>query len=524
MVAVIPDKNNKPDRCAPPNNPEIYGNRATKTTPWGTIEYEYDEENRLIRRGDIEYINDMDGNVLSERGLRYEAWYEYNGQNRMTHSEVTSHAERTHAVSFYAYDALGRRTITESLTGQMLRTVYDGMGFEVIREGETFRDGSLTTQFATSERVRAGTSMQSNQPTGERYRWISEDYNGGNTSADGYSMESSRYGTRGVTLYGNGEAVAVSYSSSASSRSVYLGKDILGSVRTATTDGGAVEDRYEYDAFGQVYKGDLSGGMNLGYTGKPYDAGTGLYNYGYRDYRPQVARFTTVDPIRDGSNWYAYVNNDPVNWIDPWGLREVDASKILKSFKLGPGSLTTPYNDMSKTEKIDLGNNWINYTGWGLGWVDDNTDLAIALGLSALILGPPIAILYFTDPVAKSDIKNIYGFTKSLFTGGSNKTINLGPNASYTVNAGITLGGDINTNNILSFDITPNVNLRVSLGLGINIFSGAITNGGDINTNNILSFDITPKASLSVSIGLGYNIPSRTFNDPNIAIKFRMTR
>ena len=33
-----------------------------------------------------------------------------------------------------------------------------------------------------------------------------------------------------------------------------------------------------------------------------------------------VGRFTTVDPIRDGSNWYAYVNGDPINRIDLWGL------------------------------------------------------------------------------------------------------------------------------------------------------------------------------------------------------------
>jgi RHS repeat-associated protein len=67
--------------------------------------------------------------------------------------------------------------------------------------------------------------------------------------------------------------------------------------------------------------------MNLGYTGKPYDPTTGLYDYGYRDYSPALARFTTVDPIRDGSNWFVYVNNDPVNWIDPWGLSASD--KIL---------------------------------------------------------------------------------------------------------------------------------------------------------------------------------------------------
>jgi RHS repeat-associated protein len=38
-----------------------------------------------------------------------------------------------------------------------------------------------------------------------------------------------------------------------------------------------------------------------------------MYNYGYRDYAPELARFTTVDPMRDGANWFAYVNNDPVN-------------------------------------------------------------------------------------------------------------------------------------------------------------------------------------------------------------------
>ncbi len=44
-----------------------------------------------------------------------------------------------------------------------------------------------------------------------------------------------------------------------------------------------------------------------------------LYNYGYRDYKPQQARFTTVDPIRDGSNWFSYCNGDPVNFVDLWG-------------------------------------------------------------------------------------------------------------------------------------------------------------------------------------------------------------
>jgi RHS repeat-associated protein len=124
-----------------------------------------------------------------------------------------------------------------------------------------------------------------------------------------------------ATLWANGEPVAVNRYDTATftGGTVYLGKDALGSVRGATNDYGLLEERYEYDAFGKPYKGDLNGGMNLGYTGKPYDTATGMYNYGYRDYQPEVARFTTIDPIRDGANWFAYVNNDPVNYTDPDG-------------------------------------------------------------------------------------------------------------------------------------------------------------------------------------------------------------
>jgi RHS repeat-associated protein len=51
-----------------------------------------------------------------------------------------------------------------------------------------------------------------------------------------------------------------------------------------------------------------------------------MYNYDYRDYQPETARFTTVDPIRDGNNWFAYVNNDPVNYVDPLGLQCISAN------------------------------------------------------------------------------------------------------------------------------------------------------------------------------------------------------
>ena len=99
---------------------------------------------------------------------------------------------------------------------------------------------------------------------------------------------------------------------------------MIGSVRSATHDDGLNANYYDYDVFGKPF-GETS---DYGYVGKPYDPVTGLSNYGYRDYSPRTARFTTVDPIRDGHNWYAYCSNDPVNFVDLWGLCAEDVKAI----------------------------------------------------------------------------------------------------------------------------------------------------------------------------------------------------
>ena len=89
------------------------------------------------------------------------------------------------------------------------------------------------------------------------------------------------------------------------------------------------ESYYDYDIFGSPITGNYTTGSDYGYLGKPYDSITGLYNYGYRDYSPQTVRFTTVDPIRDGANWFVYVNNDPVNYVDLWGLLASDGKQTV---------------------------------------------------------------------------------------------------------------------------------------------------------------------------------------------------
>jgi hypothetical protein len=44
-----------------------------------------------------------------------------------------------------------------------------------------------------------------------------------------------------------------------------------------------------------------------------------------------LGRFTTVDPIKDGNNWYAYVGNNPVNFVDPLGLDETEVINLQGS-------------------------------------------------------------------------------------------------------------------------------------------------------------------------------------------------
>ena len=148
---------------------------------------------------------------------------------------------------------------------------------------------------------------------------------------------------------------------------------------------GLVSGTVEYDVFGKVVTEtgvfvSSSGGMTnlvFGYAGKPYDPVTGLSDYGFRDYAPSLARFTTVDPIRDGSNWYAYCNSDPVNYVDLWGLQCPSANEP-RTVKVTlynrdpttnpnePNTIINPKGDVGHTWLgIDDGINPEKYYGWG---------------------------------------------------------------------------------------------------------------------------------------------------------------
>ncbi|NLE63948.1 MAG: CHAP domain-containing protein, partial [Bacteroidales bacterium] len=60
------------------------------------------------------------------------------------------------------------------------------------------------------------------------------------------------------------------------------------------------------------------------------------------------ARFTTVDPIRDGSNWFSYVVNDPVNYVDLWGLAPRNMSEADRNAYMEEIAKYKEYNSDNK--------------------------------------------------------------------------------------------------------------------------------------------------------------------------------
>jgi RHS repeat-associated protein len=98
--------------------------------------------------------------------------------------------------------------------------------------------------------------------------------------------------------------------------------DGLGSVLALADDAGNLVTTYRYGPFGATAAAGETNGNPFQYTGREND-GTGLYYYRNRYYHPSLQRFISEDPIGLGgrqANFYAYARNNPVNWIDPFGL------------------------------------------------------------------------------------------------------------------------------------------------------------------------------------------------------------
>jgi RHS repeat-associated protein len=98
----------------------------------------------------------------------------------------------------------------------------------------------------------------------------------------------------------------------------------VGSLRAISDSSGTIVKQIDYDSFGNVISDtNISMTTPFGFAGGLYDYDTGLVRFGFRDYDPAIGRWTAKDPIDFAGgnvNLFGYVENDPVNFIDPTGL------------------------------------------------------------------------------------------------------------------------------------------------------------------------------------------------------------
>lgn len=115
---------------------------------------------------------------------------------------------------------------------------------------------------------------------------------------------------------------------------LYVQTDANFNVTSLVDTAGDVVERFLYDPYGTFTVHDPNwtldaGGSDFGWVhlhqGGRYDATTGLYHFRFRDYDPELGRWTRQDPAGyvDGGNLYEALLSSPVSWLDPSGRNSV---------------------------------------------------------------------------------------------------------------------------------------------------------------------------------------------------------
>lgn len=105
-------------------------------------------------------------------------------------------------------------------------------------------------------------------------------------------------------------------------------------------------------------------GSPFGYTGREYDAETGLWQYRARYYQPRLGQFLSTDPIgmKDDPNLYMYVGLDPVGRVDPTGMQSCPRRASCPDIPLPSAQLRTEMAAAVRQQRSNEqgANGWVN--------------------------------------------------------------------------------------------------------------------------------------------------------------------
>ena len=263
--------------------------------------YTYDANNRIIRTtqqaddsNDIyeNYTYDANGNCLTMR----RSYYCDDGDN----SGETGYDEFK-----YGYDAYNRQI-----------SYYN---YEVDYVGD-YEDETTATYTYDAIGRRASKKVDGATTT---HRW-----DGSSIVGDSGTGAATYY--RGINIIAQNKNNAVNYY-------VYDGH---GNTVTLTDANGATISKCDYSAYGN--RTSIKSYINtpFKYCGEYQDNESGMVYLRNRYYKINEGRFTQEDPAKDGLNWYAYCGNNPVNFVDPSGLVNVEDQDPIQDYCSNQGEIT----------------------------------------------------------------------------------------------------------------------------------------------------------------------------------------
>ena len=323
---------------------DALGRRTTVTRPDGsTVAYAYDIGSRLTRlaRGSQTVELEYDGLGRRRRVRRpgaVDTEYLYDGVSRLT-GLTYRRGEQLLGNLAYGYDDLDRRiAVAGSLASVRLpegfaSAVHDTANRQR-RVGNRVLDydanGNLTSVTGPNE-TRAFTWDAQNRLTA-----VSASTGTASMTYDAFGRRTSRDHDGRIEVFTYDITDVVEDVSLEGDRSYLRGPtpdelfavddtatltDSVGTlVRLVDRDGGT-RDTLTYEPFGRTASA-ASSPTRYGFTGRERD-GDDLYYYRARYYDPGLARFISEDPLglTAGINPYVYAFNDPINLVDPMGLR-----------------------------------------------------------------------------------------------------------------------------------------------------------------------------------------------------------
>lgn len=319
-----------------------------------SLAYAYDSRAQLVAAQSIPRAAIVKTASRAPEASVWRYYYDRNGNRVLAQEEVSvSEMGQTRRATYdavsnalidpppqreYRWNAQGQLIAVRERGNDLARYRYDARGLRIARESFTPASASAAAR-STAQRAHAAYTLYNDARQRiadldaegritRQYVWLGDKLiatldpakpQAPQAPADGVLAELARTAQAlWNRLAGNGE------------RTAFVHLNHLGAPIAATDESGRTIWQADYTPYGKrvgtraerTRPYDLA----LRLPGQWADEETGLYYNDFRYYDPQAGRYLSPDPLGrlaealGSPNAYAYVNNNPASYIDPWGL------------------------------------------------------------------------------------------------------------------------------------------------------------------------------------------------------------